>query len=237
MYNSKSASGLKRRYQAKVLSQPAKKQVSKIVEKKIHANEEDKYFDLKQIIASGTAATDNAGSVVLMSGVQQGITFDKRIGEVINASKFEFRFDCNPILNGAGGGNPLFTNLRVIMFQDRQIRTSTLPALTDVLETAVYNSPLNHYNINSKRFKILVDKIFEMDPYLYNPTAGSQLVNITPQTSQRMMKKIKLKGKICYTNPTTGTERNNIYVLYLSDQATAQAPAVNLYSRLIFEDA
>lgn len=219
----------------KKLAPSTAKAVGKIVEKHIHANEENKYFDLSQVIAAGNIATNSAGSVVLISGVQQGQSFATRIGETLSPVKLELRFDCSAFQ--FAGSVPFDTNLRLIIFQDRQIRTSTLPTVVDILETVVYNSPLNHIGINAKRFNILVDKIFQMDPAQVVNTTTQALTIWTNQTSQRMTKMIKLRGKIVYTNATTGTERNNIYVMYLSDQITGQSPLVNLYSRLIFEDA
>lgn len=209
------------------------KAVIKLVDRKIHANEENKYFDLSQVIAAGTVATNNAGSIVLLSGIQQGQTFATRIGEIVSPQSIEFRFDTTAFQTQS----LISSNLRVIIFQDRQIRTSTLPTVADVLETVVFNSPLNHINVNSKRFNILMDKVMTLDPNTFNPGSGVALAVWTTQTSQRMTKRIRLSGKIYYTNATTGTERNNMYILYLSDQFAATSPSVNCYSRLIFEDA
>lgn len=221
----------------KKLSVPMAKAVGKLVDKKIHNNEEDKYLDLNQAIASFTSATNSTGSVVLLSGMAQGLTFATRVGEMINPRKLEFRLDCTSAqILGGSIGVMFSTNLRVIVFQDRQIRTSTLPTVADVLETVSYNSPLNHVGINSRRFHILYDHIFELDPNYIVTTATQSANTFTTQSSQRVTKKIKLSGKIAYTNASTGTERNNIYVLYLSDQS-GNSPSLNMYSRLIFEDA
>lgn len=220
----------------KKLAPNTAKAVGKIVDKKIHANEEDKYFDLSQVIASGTAVTNNAGSIVLLSGVLQGVTFATRVGEMINPRKLELRIDATSFPSTANAA-VFDTNFRIIVFQDRQIRTSTLPTVADVLETVAYNSPFNHVGINSKRFHILMDRWISLDPNFYDAVANTGIALFDTQTSQKLHKVIKLKSKIAYTNASTGTERNNIYILYLSDQATGTAPSINVYSRLIFEDA
>lgn len=79
-----------------------------------------------------------------------------------------------------------------------------------------------------------MDKIFELDPNCANATNGQGNI-YTNQTAQAMHKKFKLRGRMTFTNATTGADLNNVYVLYISDQTNS--PSVNLYSRLIFEDA
>lgn len=214
-----------RRYRRKPKGKISK--VTKRYVKRVLDNaREDKYIDLSQTIALNTAATDNAGSIVLLSGCSQGTTFGTRVGETISAKFLEFRLDCYP-----NGAQTNATNLRIIVFQDRQIRTSTLPTVSDVLETVTYNSPINHVAINAKRFRILFDKDFELDPW----ASGSGVS--TTQSFQQIKKRYKLGTRIVYSNSSTGTQRNNVYVLYISDKATAAAPAVNMYSRITFEDA
>lgn len=213
------------------------KAVKKYVKRIMDNDREDKYFDLSQVIASSTSATNNAGSVVNMTSVLQGITFAGRIGEVINAKSLEVRFDTTSCYQSSNvGGIPtLGTNLRVIIFQDHQIKSSTVPAVSDILETVVYNSPINHISLNARRLHILMDKIFELDPNVLDTFTGAYAI-YTTQTSQMMHKKFKPSQKITFTNATTGSDLNNIYILYISDQAT-NSPSVNCYSRLIFEDA
>lgn len=210
------------------------KAVKKYVKRTLDLIREDKYFDLSQTIASGTVATDNAGSVVLLSGVQAGTTFATRIGEVISAKSISWTIDVQAFKSVYATAADVFvTNLRVIVFQDMEIRSSTLPTVADVLETVAYNSPFNHIGVNARRFKILWDKLYELGPYI--GTVGATL--LSNMITRDSIKKRKLKGKIVYTNSSTGTQKGNIYVLFLSDQATAKAPAVNMYSRLLFEDA
>lgn len=211
----------------KKLAPSTAKAVGKIVDRKIHRAAENKYFDLNQIIAASTVATDNTGSVVLLSGVVESTpgAFNTRTGEVINPISLEFRYD---FLSSGTTTYPYM--FRIIIFQDRQIRTSTLPLVADVLEAVLYNSPLSHIGINAGRFKILYDHLWDCPI----PIDG---VNVSPSVH----KTIKLKGKICYTNATTGTQKNNIYVLYLSNGNSSTGIPVNssnmnFYSRLKFED-
>lgn len=218
--------------------------VKKYVKKVMDHAREDKYLDLSQTIAAGTVATDNAGSTVLLSGMSEGTAFNTRVGEVIQPKSLEVRIDCAAFVQDMEAGGtpnvPFDTNLRVIIFRDMQIRSSTLPTVADVLETVAYNAPHNHIGKNAGRFKILMDKMFELDPIqkgIVSTTNWAQSTNFTTQSYQRLHRKFKLSGKIVYTNSSTGTEKGNIYILYLSDQATATAPSINVYSRLIFEDA
>lgn len=213
------------------------KSTKQYVKKAMDRGKEDKYIDVNQVIAESTAATDNVGSVVLLSPCSQGLTGGNRIGEVIMAKHLNFTLDVESYYNDASGLQITDTKLRVIVFQDRMIRSSTLPSVSDVLETVAYNSPINRVASNTKRFRILMDKLFDLDPKYNNPTATQAVTIYSPQTSQLIRKFCKLNNKIIYSGATTSTQKNNVYVLYLSDRSTAHAPAVNMYSRITFEDA
>lgn len=220
----------KKTFKGKTGAKPSKA-VKKYVKRVMDNDKEDKYLDLAQIIAQATAATDTTGSVVLLSGMSQGLTFATRIGEVINAKSLEFRYDTR---HGGGGAGLVDTMFRIIVFQDRQIRTSTLPLVADILETVVYNSPLNHIMKNASRFNILHDSLHQLSPI-------SSVTGQSESSFQSIKKSFKLNNKIVYTNTSTGTERNNVYVMYLSSGTTVgtptNSPPINFYSRLIFEDA
>lgn len=208
------------------VSKPVKKYVKKVLDDRV----ENKYLDLVQNIAAASAATDTTGSVVLLSGMSQGLTFATRIGETVVPKWLELRYDTK---DGGGVTVDAVTMFRVIVFRDNQIRTSTLPAVTDVLEAAAYNSPINHVAINASRFTILHDRLHEMPPI--------EASQISDTSFQSVNKKIKLRGKIVYTNASTGTQKGNIYVLYISNGLTSgtprNSPPINMYSRLVFEDA
>lgn len=231
IYRKKRASGAYKRKARKVA-----KSTKMYVKKVLDSAREDKYIDLSQTIAEGTAATDNAGSVVLLSPCSQGLTGSNRIGEVIMAKTLDFNFDCESWYND-GSVQITDTKFRVIVFQDRMIRSSTLPAVSDILETVAWNAPINRVACNTKRFRILMDKIFDLDPKYNNPTATQAVTNYTSQSSQMIRKHFKLRNKIVYSGASTSTQKNNVYVMYLSDRATAQAPSASMYSRITFEDA
>nr|DAD57311.1 MAG TPA: capsid protein [Cressdnaviricota sp.] len=211
----------KRKYVAKApkVTIATKKYVKRVMDKA----DEDKYYDFSLNIAGGTVSTSTTGSVTLMSGVQQGLTVGGRIGEVISPKSLAVR-----IVTASLGNVADYTSLRCIIFQDRQIRTSTLPTISDLLENVSTLSCLNHAGLNASRFNILIDHLFLLNQN--TPTVGID------GSRSSLFKTFKLSGKICYTNPTTGTEKGNIYVALLSDSATINAPAFNIYSRLLYED-
>lgn len=224
----------------KVTHQPKAKvalATKKYVKRVIDNRCEHKVFDLAQTIASGTVATNNSGSVVCMSAVAEGNAYNQREGEVIQAKSFEIKLDATSVAETNPAGFPFVTNLRVIIFQDHQIKSSTVPAVADVLEAVAYNSNISHISINARRFHILCDKWLSLDPNFFSGTATQTASTFTTQTCQTLHKKMKPSQKITFTNSTTGADLNNIYIMYLSDQATVNAPSVNVYSRLIFEDA
>lgn len=108
--------------------------------------------------------------------------------------------------------------LRVIMFQDKQVNGST-PAVTDVLESASYISPLNA--ANWQRFKVRFDKLYTVD----SDGNGSQV------------DKIFRKFRILYRGDSSQgiTVTNGLYLLLISNQVT-NGPQVDFHSRIKFNE-
>lgn len=199
------------------------KAVKRYVQKKIERDAEDHYFDFQ----GGVANASITGSIQVLSAVAQGDGFAARTGEVINPISLQIRGD----IKGSDTATTSY-NVRIIVFQDKQIRSSALPTAADVLEDVSGNtddvfSPLNHVSLNAKRFNILMDRTYLVDPRAPN--------YYTKDSAQRLVLFKKLRGKIVYTNTSTGTQKGNIYMLILSDTAT-NGPSVNFWSRLRFDD-
>lgn len=198
------------------------KAVKKYVQKRIEHDAEDHYFDVTASQGAGGANYSSAGTVEVLSAVAQGDSYSGRTGEQINPKSLMIRFYAQ--------GNPSWTNpsnLRVIVFQDMQIRSSTLPTVADILETTSYISDINHIAVNAKRFRILMDRHVVLDPTAANLYADGSGINFNLSR--------KLNGKITYTNSSTGTQKGNIFMLVISDQAT-NTPGFTYYSRLVFDE-
>lgn len=113
------------------------------------------------------ATTVLSPALYLMAVPQQGTGFDQRVGRKVTLKSFYIRGTVAtvsatgaPSLNSVG-----VSHARMIIFCDYQ-PNGLLPAITDLLKQ---QNSLSMLNLNTRdRFKILCDKEFVLDPYLYD---------------------------------------------------------------------
>lgn len=128
---------------------------------------------------------------------------------------------------------------RMILFIDNQ-PNALAPAVLDLLNTA---DPASHLNLNNRdRFKILSDKVFVTDPYLYNVTATQSYASACNQIKNlKLYKKCKIETIFNGVNGgsiadiTTGA----IYMFWIGNLAAGTDTDVNFYgsTRCRYEDA
>lgn len=212
------------------------KAVKKYVKRTLDSNTEDKIFDVNTSIAEGQASTNSSGSITNLSEVALGTDEGGRLGTNIKCKHLQFNMQAESF-QSVTNGDLYNTHLRAIILIDKQ-NTGTAPSVANVLLSAgatQYNSMINRQFFKGKRYKVLLDKIFDLSPNLVGTTNVQFLY--TPKTGQIIRKRIKLKGhKINYLPASTGIQ-GMIYLLLLSDQATAKAPSFQMMSRLTYEDA
>lgn len=174
-------------------------------------NVERKYIDYNQAPAQITTT----GTVLLLSGANQGTDYNQRDGLSAKMVSLNCRYTCEL---PSGFASPEGQYIRLIWFIDQETGT---PAVSDVLETTSIVSPLNH--LNGKRFSILYDKV--------------HFLSIAGQTGiQRSMFK-RMQSHLKWSNATTGLKEGHVYVLLLSDASTAGTePFVSFYNRIRFID-
>lgn len=108
----------------------------------------------------GVAMT-NAARLDLLNGLQPGTSASQRIGMKVTCKSLEFKFFCRP-----NGASTAIQWNRVIIFIDRQANGVGPGASTDVVMFQDAVSPRNL--ANRKRFKIIYDKSFFIDPATTN---------------------------------------------------------------------
>ena len=171
-------------------------------------NVEKKYFDATQVIAN-TGFT-STGIVYHLTATTQGDTSSNRDGDSIKLTSEQFKIGVQ-----VGSTN---TQIRIILFQDNE-NAGTNPGITDLLEANNVYSPLLH--TNGRRFKVLHD--------IYDSLNTVNSVNKHYNFYEKMDSHIKYNG--------AGTREGNIYIAFLSEQATgAASPTGYIYNRIRFID-
>lgn len=175
-------------------------------------NTERMYFD-----KNDTVSPDYNGSVTLLSGIPTGDDVGQRTGNSILAKSLYLN------ISATMNSSATTTLVRVIVFMDT-LNTGSTPTVSNILSvTGNGYAPLCPINVDSTpRYKILYDKKITFS------NTGTRLIRLT--------KYLKLQKHIKYTGVNaTDVYKNNIYVVYISDQLT-NVPAVNLCSRLGYHD-
>jgi len=129
-------------------------------------------------LASAAYKHDTTGTIALVATIAQGASQSQRIGKVAYLKSVQIR---GYAVNNTAA---TFNDCCCILVYDKQ-PTGSLPAITDVLNTA--NSRSFNNDVNSKRFKILRRWDFML--------IGNQTTPETGQEGQSIDEYVKLKGK------------------------------------------
>lgn len=175
-------------------------------------NVERKFLDT----SISSVATDT-GTITRITDIAQGADYNQRQGLSVKSNSLFLRGSmiCNNTIA------TLSQRGRVLVFEDMD-NTGSVPAVTDVLESANVNSPVNH--TNGKRFRVLYDRVFVVAPD--SSAACHQFKSYS-----------KMNNHVRWSNTTTGTREGQLYVLHISDTATAgNQPTLDLKVRYRFVD-
>lgn len=171
-------------------------------------NVERKFFDTAQ-----TAQTPgSAGAIYLLSQIAQGDAYNNRQGNSCKAISNLLRMEFS--LNAANE----YDYMRCILFIDNENSGST-PAVSDVLEAVVTESPINH--INGSRFSILKDETL---------TLKKDMNATTRKYYTRLDNHIKWSSGV-----SSALKEGHIFLLVLAQQ-NANPTTFNYYNRIRFVD-
>lgn len=146
---------------------------------------ERKFYDVNTNVVQIFSAT---GNFTLLFAPGLGQDYNQRIGRKCVARSLYIRgrvlvSDANPIVTAAVGAQ----QARMIIFMDNQ-PNGTAPVIGDLLNGT---DPSSHLNQNNRdRFKIIKDKYFDLDAFIYNNATGTGAINRT-QHSIKSYKKLK----------------------------------------------
>lgn len=184
--------------------------------------------ELKTIDTESYVTSTSSGVLYLLSGVAQGTDYTQRIGRKINMKSLLMRVSMNP---NSGTTSNVGDFVRMLIIYDAQAN-GTAPAVTDVLQTANYLSPMNLNNRD--RFKIISEKLVSMNPAVF--TSGSLTNGNAQNKSYEIYKKIYLDEVFSNTTALIGSiASGSIYLLIIAAAATATGVGWNC--RIRFSDS
>lgn len=186
--------------------------------------------------------TNNAVSttpyIQLMNGCIQGTDYTQRIGRKIYMNSFYLRGSIrNYDASGPIANTTPCVLARVMVVCDMQ-PNGTVFAATDLLNTATSYSQLNLNNRD--RFKVLMDKQYTFDPYLFSATASSSFASTVNQIwPMKKYKKINMESVFNAGNAGTIADINSnaIYLFIITDVVAGTANVqIEATTRIRFQD-
>lgn len=224
--------------QTKALGPLQKKTVKKMIHRALDVAQEDKFFETDTTVAAGTAATNTTGTVTSLFNMAEGITENTRIARQVKIKYLQFHLGATSVQLTAVNPAVFDTHLRIIVFQDNGTN-GTAPAVTDVIASAgvtVFDSLRNTIGLKQKRFRILYDRIMDLDPNVQ--TVSSVLFTSSTSQQSKTIKKYMKGAKVSYLSSAAAVpDKGGIFLLLLSNQGTATSPAFEMVTRICFEDA
>jgi len=183
--------------------------------------------ELKFIDNSATAqATSAAGIIALLNGITQGADFNNRIGRKVTMKSLLLKVSVGLLSTTSSLGGVH----RFLVVYDAQTNGAT-PAITDVLATANYLSPMNLNNRD--RFKVLMDFYHKTDAYTV--TAGAISAGSFTDTIENRFRKFNLEEQFSGTTNAVGSIATGaVFLIVISDVGTA--PIFDFYSRIRYTD-
>jgi len=189
-------------------------------------NTQLKNFDFPAFTATSVSSTGNV--VTPTGGMAQSVQNGGYIANEIHAKRLQVQGEIRL------GSTPANCMLRLIIFQDTSCN-GAFPTVADVLSTNTVNAFYNITNMNpeKQRFVILSDERFCLG------TAWQQLLCINKDLVIRPNGEAK-HDELLFQSPFNGSTasfgKNQVFILAISDQATAaNEPLLDLQCRLFYE--
>ncbi len=188
-----------------------------------------KFFDLTvddAVIANTGTITDSINKIV------QGVEEVQRIGRKCTIRSINWRYRLQLPEQDAGATPPQGDTVRVILYLDKQANGATVGAVTDILETANWQSFRNLANVG--RFVILCDKLHVLN-YETLASDGAGLVSAIQVVKDfTFFKKVNVPIEFSSTTGAiTEIRSNNLGVLLISSNGL---PGFFSQFRLRFSD-
>lgn len=208
------------------LAPAQKKEVAKIINRKLDLEIEDKHHYTD---SETTPIEIDLNGVVfnMTSGLIRGDEVNTFAGASIKPKSLEVRFR---LANNKGTTGSAPTDVRFLRVLLLQMKSDKIPLASDVFSaTGNFRSTLSFYESNQDtNFRVLVDRTYKLTP---------------AEDSITMFGHIKTNklSKIYYQRSAPGVvplhERGGLYLLCMSDSPSGGLPTIEYRSKLLFEDA
>lgn len=189
-------------------------------------------------IATATYQVNTTGSFTLLANPSLGSDFNNRIGRKVLLKSLYIKG--RVITEAAVALTESFVPAqqgRLIVFVDMQ-PNGAAPAVTDLLVEATPSSQLNLNNRD--RFKVITDKLFSFDPFVYNQTVGFLASTNRQIYNLKKYKKLNLEVIFNATNGGTIADINSgaLYMFWIGSRVsgTSDINAI-LSTRVRYADA
>jgi hypothetical protein len=180
-------------------------------------NIETKFFDY----SLGSTTITTTAAVQTISLIQQGVDVSNRLGDSIKLQGLTTMLSITP--------QPLtpFNYVRLMMVRDSEAR-ATVPLFSDIINTSLGPLQVMQYNYFTyqKRFSILYDEVFVMNPATLYYSGFSKTVHTSHNGH------IKWEGN-GVTSSSFG--EGQIYLIYLTT-AAANGPVLDWITRFAYTD-
>lgn len=205
------------------------------------SNKERKYFD-----SPGQGYAVNTNGIFILAHIPiLGSDYNNRIGRKTVVRSLYIRGHIGIKAAGSIESGPAVVKrvdmsiTRMIIFVDAQ-PNGVAPVVTDLLNTA---SPSSHLNPNNRdRFRILKDKIWAFDPYVYQPVVANGAIAAFNRTNYpiKLYKKLNIETVFnADVNQTIAAINTNaIYVFFIGSQPAGDTDnETRIAMRVRFDDA
>lgn len=190
-------------------------------------------------IVTTTYPVSTPGNFTLLCLPVLGADFNNRIGRKITVKSIYIKGNVKLAAAAAPQTDVDVgaSQCRMILLWDMQ-PNGVVPAVTDVLVTAV---PSSHLNLNNRdRFKIIKDKMFEFDPFIVVNVA-TQAVNCFNRTIHQIKTYKKLNQEVIFNSTNGGTiadiNTGALYMLWVGSFGPGtKAASATLSTRVRYTD-
>lgn len=201
---------------AKSATYVKKKDINKVIERKVKRMAEKKFHDTAVL-----TTVDTAGVINSVSDVAQGSTDSNRVGDKYRPLNVEIRGRVTAESSAALVGSVL----RVIVFKWKaQSDIDVLLPAKILQQVSVTTAPFEPYNHDNRaKFQVLCDRTFEV---FWDGGADK---------TQIFKMKCPIKGQTLFYAASTTASMNGIYVMVVSD-TTVGPPTIEYKARLSYID-
>jgi len=196
--------------QGKKLDPKLKKEVDRIVNSKLSAAQETKFFTPSQL----AVGVDFSGSLWQISAIPQGDTDSQRDGDSLRYKHISLRFGWS-----AGDGANF---VRVVLFKWSDRTTPTSATILQIVGTA--NAPFSSFTWDSKKqITLIYDELFALVDEADNSIVCRKIERVVRGTPQYQAATIN------------GTHQ--IWLLAISDSGATPNPQFNFVAQLTYTDS